>query len=180
MRIETDRLILRNVKKGDEESVRKNINNLKISKWLLVVPYPYKRKDADWWINHCLKKQKKKSEKDYNFGITIKPSSEVIGGIGIKLKDCGVAEIGYWLGEKYWKKGYGYEAARAVVNFGFKKMKARKISIPIFRENPASNALARKLGAKLEGILRKQAICKATGKIHDENVYGLLKEEWKK
>ena len=36
------------------------------------------------------------------------------------------------------------------------------------------------MGYKLEGMRRKAVRCKASGNIHDENMYGLLKEDWKK
>lgn len=182
MKIETKRLVLRNIKKKDADSLRRNINNLNVSKWLLVVPYPYTKKDALWWINRCLEKQKEKPRKSYDFHITIKPNSEVVGGAGLSKVDLkqGTAEAGYWLAEKYWRQGYGFEAVSSVINFAFKKLKLRKITIPVFADNKASNGLAKKLGANLEGTLRKQVISKASGKLHDENIYGLLKEEWRK
>ena len=36
------------------------------------------------------------------------------------------------------------------------------------------------MGYKLEGVQRKKIKTQATGKIHDLNIYGLLKEDWKK
>ncbi len=36
------------------------------------------------------------------------------------------------------------------------------------------------MGYKLEGMQRKGIRSKATGKIHDVNMYGLLKKDWKK
>jgi len=36
------------------------------------------------------------------------------------------------------------------------------------------------MGYKLEGIKIKDRICFSTGKIHNANLYGLLKEDWKK
>lgn len=36
------------------------------------------------------------------------------------------------------------------------------------------------MGYVLEGVLRKRKKCLATGIIHDQNMYGLLKEDWKK
>ena len=36
------------------------------------------------------------------------------------------------------------------------------------------------MGYVLEGTMRKAHKSKATGKIHDANIYGLLKEDWKK
>jgi RimJ/RimL family protein N-acetyltransferase len=36
-----------------------------------------------------------------------------------------------------------------------------------------------KFGFQQEGYKRKAVVCKATGKIHDEYCYGLLKSEYK-
>ena len=40
--------------------------------------------------------------------------------------------------------------------------------------------MQKKLGYKIEGIRRKAFRCLADGKIKDEYITGLLKEEWKK
>ncbi len=182
MKIKTKRLILRPIKESDKEALIENINNLNVSKWLLVVPYPYTKKDADWWINHCNEKWKKKEKDSYDFAIELKSERLQIGGIGLSHYDRfqRTAEIGYWLGEKYWRKGYISEALEAVINFAFKKLKLRRINIFAFKGNEASNGVINKFRLKLEGIKRKAVRCKATGEIHDENLYSLLKEEWKK
>tara|TARA_Y100000310_G_C20670987_1_gene810275 strand:+ start:501 stop:1049 length:549 start_codon:yes stop_codon:yes gene_type:complete len=181
MKLTTKRLILRDLKQGDQESVRKHVNNLEISKWLLVVPYPYTKKDADWWINHCLDEQKKK-QRDYTFGITIKPDNQIIGGVSLNKIDKfqGTATMGYWLSEDYWRKGYMSEAVMKMIGFAFSRLKLRRVVIKAFTKNKASNNLAKKLGFKFEGTLRKACKAKATGKIHNEHLYSLLKNEWKK
>ena len=65
-----------------------------------------------------------------------------------------------------------------LIDFAFKKLKLRRLNLPAYVENVASNALAKKLGFKLEGTLRKYHKIKSTGRIHDANIYGLLREEW--
>jgi RimJ/RimL family protein N-acetyltransferase len=47
-------------------------------------------------------------------------------------------------------------------------------------DNKASNATQQKVGYKHEGVKRKAARSRGSGKIHDLNLYGLLKEDWKK
>jgi len=41
MRLETENLVLREIKKGDEAQIVANVNNLNVSKYLRVVPFPY-------------------------------------------------------------------------------------------------------------------------------------------
>ena len=183
MKLETKRLILRDIKVKDAESIRKHINNLDISKWLLVVPYPYTEKDTEEWVKHCKEEQKKKPRKSYDLGIVLKENKdEVIGGAGISnIKyEQGTAEMGYWLSQNYWRQGIMYEALKKIVDFAFNKLKLRRLEIPAYSKNLGSNKIAQKLGFKFEGKLREAAVCKATRKIHDENLYSLLRKEWKR
>ena|SRR3989344_1673024 len=182
MEIKTKRLILREINNKDAKDIQKNINNLNVSKWLLVVPYPYALKDAKWWIKNCQEEYKTKKRKKYNFGIELKREKRIIGAIGIDKVDefQGTASVGYWLGEDYWGRGYGSEALNEILKFAFNKLKLRRIGAGVFAGNPSSGRLLEKFGAKLEGTKRKGAKCKADGKIKDELIYGLLKEEWKK
>ncbi|MDP1729098.1 MAG: GNAT family protein [archaeon] len=181
MKLQTKRLILRPFAKGDISNIVENINNLKVTKWLLVVPYPYKRKDAIWWVENCKEKAKAKPRKDYNFGIELKEEHKIIGGIGLHRvnKNNGTAELGYWLGEKYWRQGYGSEALENLINFAFNKLKLRRLGAEVFAENPSSGKLLEKYGFKREGLKRQAQICKADGKIKDEILYGLLRKEYK-
>ena len=182
MRIETKRLILREWEDKDKGDTVEGINNLNVSKWLLVVPHPYKKKDADWWINHCKEKIKKKPREGFPFAILLKSEKKVIGGISLDKIDKfqGKASVGYWLNEKYWRNGYGTEAFDALLKFAFNKLKLRRVEAGVFAGNPSSCKLLEKFGAKFEGVKRKSCRSKATGKIMDELFYGLLKEEWKK
>ena len=71
------------------------------------------------------------------------------------------------------------EACVRIIDFGFRELGLRKIVWKSYTDNKPSNALAKKLGFKLEGVLRKEIKYLATGKIHDGNLYGLLKSERK-
>lgn len=181
MRLETKRLILRDLTINDAKDITENINNFNVSRYLLVVPYPYHFKDAKKWIKSLKRNSKKKLCEDYVFGITLKPENKIIGAVGLHKIDKfqGTAEIGYWLGENYWRQGIMSEAVKEVINFSFLKLKLRKIWVGAFSENKASNNLIQKMGFKKEGYRREHLRSKATGKIHDDVFYGLLKREWK-
>ncbi len=182
VRLETERLVLREISEEDREEIQKNINDLEVCEWLLVVPYPYTLADADWYIKKC-KEEAQKEEKDtYSFGIALKESNKIIGSIGIRHINTynGTADIGYWLGKNYHRKGYMYEAAREVIRFGFEDLGLRRINIEAFAGNEASNGLIKKLGFEFEGTQKEKDRSKATGKIHDAHQHGLLKRNWKK
>ncbi|MAG45590.1 MAG: hypothetical protein CMH63_02340 [Nanoarchaeota archaeon] len=180
MKLSTERLNLREFTLKDAKQVVRNIGNLKVSRYLLVVPHPYSLKDAKWWLNQCQTEVRKRPREKYNLAIELKDHT-LMGGVSLNKVDRyqGTADIGYYLGEDFWRQGYMTEAATAIINFAFDKLKLRRLQAPIFRENKASQGLAKSLGFKKEGLLRKVARAKSTGKIHDEVVYGLLKEDWK-
>jgi len=46
--IRSKKFILRPLRRGDEESLMKHINNRIIARNTLRIPYPYKLKDARW------------------------------------------------------------------------------------------------------------------------------------
>ena len=105
-----------------------------------------------------------------------KPIGEV-GLANIGPKDHN-ASFGIVIGEKdYWSKGYGTEAARLIVNYGFEQLNLHRISSGVVSFNERSARMHLSVGFKEEGRQR-EAIFK-NGKFHDHVMYGILREEWK-
>jgi RimJ/RimL family protein N-acetyltransferase len=113
---------------------------------------------------------------------------EAIEGDSTKpIGNCGLHQInpkdhdaifGIIIGEKdYWSKGYGVEAARLLIDYGFQQLNLHRISSAAVAFNERSINLHKKLGFKEEGRLR-QAMFK-NGQYHDRLEFGLLREEWK-
>lgn len=182
MKFETKRLIIRPPKKSDWKDILEGAKELDVSRNLLVVPHPYRKKDAQSFINDVMKKWRKKEKKDYTFFIELKSEKKVIGVTDIRKieKENGTASTGSWINKKYWKKGYITEAKIPVLDFAFNKLKLRRLETEAYNKNKASNNMSKKIGYVYEGTKRKGMKSKATGKIHNANIYGLLKEEWKK
>jgi RimJ/RimL family protein N-acetyltransferase len=180
MKLETERLILRRPLKKDIPSLIRNINNLEISKWLLVVPHPYTKADAEWWINHCKENESQNPRRSYNFGVQLKGEEGVIGGVGLSSVDLknGVADIGYWLGQDYWRKGIVGEANTLLLDYAFNHLGLNRIKIPLFEGNQGSEGMAKFLGARFEKLTDEKVTCKATGEQHREKVYWVHKEDW--
>ena len=103
-----------------------------------------------------------------------------IGSIGldnISLKDHN-ATFGIAIGDKdYWSKGFGTEAARLIINYGFEQLNLHRINSSVIGFNERSYRLHKRLGFTEEGRQR-EAIFK-NGKFYDHVVLGILKEEWK-
>ena len=169
--ISSKRFILRPFRKGDEKSLMKNINNRTIAQNTLRIPYPYKLKNARWWINHNLKLNRKKKKTEINFAITVK--GEVIGGIGLDRIYGHSAEIGYWLGKKYWGQGIMTETVKLVTKYGFEKLGLRRIYAFAFPSNKASVGVLKNAGFEYEGKLRKHV--KKGNKFLDDLLFAKVK-----
>ncbi len=169
--IRSKRFILRPFKKGDEISLRDNISNKKIYRNTLVIPYPYTLKDAQEWIKKNLKEAKIKKPAMVNFAIDI--GGEVAGSIGFSKIEGYKAEIGYWLGEKYWNRGIMTEAIRLMTKFGLGKLKLSRIYAYVFPFNKASMQVLKNNNYKFEGILRKEH--KKDGKFLDAYSFAKVK-----
>lgn len=87
------------------------------------------------------------------------------------------ATFGIAIGEKdYWSKGYGTEAARLIIRYGFEQLNLHRISSGAFVFNERSIRMHKIVGFADEGRQR-QAMYK-NGAFHDHVLFGLLREEW--
>ena len=163
---------------SDAKQIAKLANDFLVARYLATIPQPYTVKNAGKWVNHTWKKQD-----GYDLGIALKETNEIIGGIGIhKLGESNkykVGELGYWIGRKYWRKGYTKEAATLLINYLFKKFGLRRIYAKVYGPNIGSQKLLESLGFKKEGTLRQSVKYRFGNKWLDEIYYGMLKREWK-
>lgn len=177
MIIKGNRINLRKLKQSDAKSIYKHVNDLEIIRYTLM-PWPYKKKDAESFIPYTHSQMKKKEA--YELGIEWKETGEVIGMIGLMKIDLEnkKAEIGYWLGKEYWRKGIMSEAGAMMLRFGFKELKLHRVYAKIFHPNKPSAKFLESLGFQYEGRLRQSI--KRRGKWMDDLVYGLLEGEFNK
>ncbi|MBS3090149.1 GNAT family N-acetyltransferase [Candidatus Pacearchaeota archaeon] len=166
------RIILRKAIAKDIKDIVENAKDLAVAKYMYL-PHPYKTKNAKKWVANQNKKD------SYDFTITIKKTGKIIGGVGLFIdkKEKGRAEIGYWLGKKYWRQGYGKEAATLLIDFGFQKLKLHKITADVFIINRASQKLLEGLGFKKEGKLREHYKNRFGKGYFDAIPFGLLRKE---
>lgn len=175
--LKTKRLLLRPFELSDSDRVRKLAGERVIADKMLVIPHPYKKGMAKEWISAHQKKFE--SGEVVHFAIALNSSRELIGAIGLNIeKRYNRAELGYWIGKEYWNNGYATEAARAVLDFGFRQLKLNKIASSHFARNPASGKVMRKIGMKKEGF-RKEHVVK-WGEYEDLVDYAILRKEWRK
>ncbi|MEO0865480.1 MAG: GNAT family N-acetyltransferase, partial [Pseudomonadota bacterium] len=101
-------------------------------RWLGVVPYPYKRTDAEAFL-----------AKD---DPAVRPSWAIDAGDGL-IGVISVGErLGYWLARPAWRKGLAFEAAVAALNHWFGATDAQEIGVGHFDGNDRSAAVIAALG----------------------------------
>ncbi len=137
---------------SDAERLASLANNINIAKYMRnVFPHPYSIDNAKEFLEMVLKE-----EKTQRFAITV--NDEVIGGTGIHPMDdifINNAEIGYWIGEAYWGKGYMSEAITLITDHAFNNFSVTRLYLRIYGNNPRSMKVAEKAGYKLEAKFEK-------------------------
>ncbi len=101
--------------------------------------------------------------------------ASAIGCIDIRFPPLR-AEIGYWLGEPFWNKGYMTDAIRLLCNLSFQYFGTVCIYAPVFAGNIGSRRALEKNGFALDGTIRSYH-CKR-GEWKDAWYLTLLRSEW--
>jgi ribosomal-protein-alanine N-acetyltransferase len=162
--------IIRGWKKGDEASLQKHADNLKVSACLMDrFPSPYTMEAAEFWVDSLLDQ-----DPLVNFAITI--DDQVIGGIGLEPRQDvyrKTAILGYWLSEELWGRGIMPEAVKLLTHYAFTQLGFIRLQASVYSKNPASMRVLEKAGYVKEGILRNAVI--KNGVVMDEHLYAILK-----
>lgn len=172
MELKLTRCTIRPWQHGDEASLAWHANNRNIWRNLRdTFPHPYTLNDAEEWIRFTSAENPPR-----NFAIVVE--GEAAGGIGFVLKGDvyrGEAEIGYWLGEKFWGRGIITEAVAAMTEYAFANFDICRIQAGVYEWNPASMRVLEKAGYALEARLRKSII--KDGETIDELIYAIVRPD---
>lgn len=170
--IKSKKFILRPFRMSDAESVQKHVGHKAVIRNLSNLPYPYTLKDARFWLNEKLSEYRQKEPADIVFAIEI--DGEAAGSIGLhKIVRGHKAEMGYWLGQKYWGGGVMTDAVKSIVSFGFKDLKLRRIYARVYPFNKGSMRVLEKNGFKFEGIAKKET--KKENKFIDAHIFAKVR-----
>ncbi len=145
--LSTERLLLRPLCERDADRIAALANNWNVARMLSRMPHPYTLDMAHEWIG----KQKALREVGEEFGYAVTDGEGFVGGCGIQAHADGTHEIGYWIGEPYWNRGYATEAARTVLADAITCFGAETIVSGHYWENHASGRVLTKLGFRYTG-----------------------------
>ena len=173
--LRTERLILRAFTLDDALAVNELLADKEIAANTQLIPFPYTVQMAVEWIEPQTKAWQE--GRAAVFTLCLSSQSEqgtVIGAVGLEIDSAHErAEMGYWVGKKYWGSGYCTEAATAVIDFGFKQLGLNRVFAYHMLRNGASGRVMQKLGMTQEGTLNQHV--KKWGKFEDVALYGILR-----
>lgn len=152
--IETERLILRMVKRSDAKQLFDLCSLKETSEFSLWSPHETLKDTKDFIAyQHSLYKKKQ----CYFFVVQDKLSKEVIGTCSYVSNEMDekVWEIGYSIIKPLWGCGFGTETALALTEFAFKRIGAQRVFARVLPQNVASARVLQKIGFENEGTLKK-------------------------
>lgn len=175
--LESARLVLRPFRLADAADVQRLAGDRAIADTTLNVPHPYEDGQAELWIETHLPGFA--ARELATFAVTLPADGQLIGALSLKISRAfDMAELGYWIAQPYWGRGYCTEAVVAAIGFGFEGLGLNRIYANHLARNPASGRVMQKAGMVREGLARQHT--KKWGVHEDLVLYGLLREEWKK
>lgn len=176
-KIETKRLILRELEETDIQKVHEYASDPDVSKY---VPWgPNTLKQTEEFVRMCIKYQYQKDRLDFELAVIEKRDTKLIGACGLHISDKKNREgwIGYVINKLYWGKGYGTEIAETLLDIGFNQFKLHRIYGTCHPSNIDSEKVLQKIGMQKEGHLRKHMWLK--GSWRDSLLYAVLEDEYK-
>lgn len=149
--INTQRLTLRSFTPADLDNLFCQLSDPDVMRYY---PAVLSREECVKWLEGILH--------DYElhgFGMLamcLRQTGEYIGQIGIMRRTLDAAEhyfLSYLLCKKFWNLGYATEAARAMLDYGFRTLGLQRIEALIRIDNARSISLAEKLDMQRESII---------------------------
>lgn len=169
--IETEHLVMREYTLQDFDVLYEIMSDPETMKHY---PKPFDEERTRNWIEWNIQ-----NYKEYGFGlwaVVLKENDEFIGDCGVTMQNIDgelLPEIGYHIHKKYWRRGFGSEAARAVRDWVFKNTSYDRLYSYMKYTNAASYSTALSIGMKKvkEYSDEKNLISYA---------YSISREEWKR
>ena len=170
--LETDRLILRELKSSDAEAFFAMDHYPNVHEYLWNKPV---QKIEETIEVITFVRQQYVDNGIGRFAIILKQTNEFIGWAGLKYNTEEVNhkinfyDIGYRLDEKFWGKGYASEASFAWLKYAFETMNIKTIEAAAHAENVASNRILQKMGMQMTEQYLEDAISWNWYQLENEN-----------
>jgi ribosomal-protein-alanine N-acetyltransferase len=170
------RVLLREPREDDAAPLFEFTSDPDVIKFLAIAP-PDSPDDTLHFISKC--REHRGDDREYVYVIASVADDRVMGVIGLRHIDqpLRTAQIGTWLGRKYWGTGANDEAKQLMLDFSFGPLALHRIEARIAVDNHHSRRAFERLGAKREARLRESFF--KDGVFHDQDLFVVLEQEWR-
>lgn len=172
--LETPRLVLRPLRRGDLDALDEAIQETlpQLVQWLPWAHPGHQRSDTRRYLRGARLARARASALEYV--IAERAGAYVVGIASLHRLDWSrlSAGLGYWVRAARQNRGYGTEAARALVDYGFRTLRLHRIEAHVALENRASQRIPEKLGFTREGVARENEF--VNGRWLDHVQYGIV------
>jgi RimJ/RimL family protein N-acetyltransferase len=130
-------------------------------------------------IKEFVEKNGEKNPQSFRFSVRTMADDTLIGGVGLWVNSWTHADawLGISIGERdYWGRGYGSEAVRLAVQYGFLELNLRRVTLGLHSYNERALKAYQKAGFKMEGTTRGEGL--RDGQRYDCFYMGILQDEW--
>jgi len=142
----TERLVLRPPHEDDIPELAQLANNRRLAEMLGRMPHPYGETEARAFIETA----RNDEVPGRTYAISLAETGNFIGCAGLHARADGL-ELGYWIGEPYWGRGYATEAAHALVDLAFRATMIERLHVACRVINGASRRVIHKCGFQYSG-----------------------------
>jgi len=146
----TERLVLRPLAMADAPALHRLVNDWEVAKTLARVPFPYPHALADEWIASTWAQLA--AGEAWHLAVTLREGDALVGSVGLTLaRDGKSAELGYWIGRRFWGQGLAPEAAARLCRWALATLEMTTIKASALADNPRSQAVLTRLGFRPVG-----------------------------
>jgi len=136
----TERLVMRAPHVDDIPDLARLAASRRIADMLARMPHPYGEAEAQAFVTASAQRAD-----GCVYALTLGDNGAFVGCAALNAAPHGL-ELGYWVGEPYWGRGYATEAAHALVDHGFRASAVRSLHASCRVINPASRRVIQKCG----------------------------------
>lgn len=166
-----DGLNLRPLKPEDAEHLVPLMRDPRVAEPYVLPRYPWSLADAHAQI--AAAEVDFEAQRRLDLGIVPEAVDQVIGivSLGFALAHDR-AELGFWLGQSFWGRGYAGAAASLLLNWAFDERRLHRVTARTLADNQRAANLLEALGFTCEGLQRQHQY--HWGRFRDVRVWGRL------
>ena len=166
----TERLVLRPPHKDDIPELAELADNRKLAEMLGRMPHPYGEREARAFVEST----RERARAGCTYAVSLADNGAFVGCAGLHPRPRGL-ELGYWIGEPYWGRGYATEAAHVLVDLAFRATAIDRLHASCRVINAASRRVIHKCGFQYAGQGMLESL--AAGRVPVER-YALDRRTW--